>query len=753
MNTKLMTLLAGGALILGGCAQEKGGPSAQDVLTKNDAKINAIIKDMTLEEKIAMLHAKTIMSSGGIPRLGIAEMHYSDCPFGVREEVGDGFRPLGWTTDSATYFPTGSALAATWDFKMAEACGEGIGKEARLRGKDIMLGPAINIQRLPVGGRTYEYFSEDPLLSGDLAVGYVKGMQGAGTAACVKHFALNNQETNRGSVDVIIDERPMMEIYLKPFEKAVVEGGAYSVMTAYNRINGVFCSENPVLNNDILRGEWGFKGMTVSDWGGTRSTVGGALGGLDVQMPGDDYFGQPLLEAVKNGEVPMEVIDDKVRNILRVRFAIEAVPEDKANKGIASTPEGRDAAYQIARKSIVLLKNNGPLLPLNKSGLKKIAVIGRHAEESTAWGGIGAGVKTLYEITPLKGIKAYVGDAAEVVYAPGYNVTKFSLWGISKEKMRDPAELRDEALSAVKDADVVIFVAGTGKFVETEGIDRKDIFLPNGQDELIEAIAKVNPNIVTVIISGGVVDLRRVEKVSPAIVEGWWNGIEGGKALAEALFGEFSPSGKLPFTWPVRLEDSPAYAMGNFPQKQQEGDIFTSQYRKDVDEKEAHGEDDGEAKDYGEAGPPSEDHPIARYTEGMLVGYRWFDTKGTEVMYPFGHGLSYGDFGYSDLKVSKKGGDIVVTFTLSNKGKVAADEVAQVYVSREGSSVEWPAKELKAYSRVSLSAGEKKTVSLTIPSSSLRYWDTASHSWKDDPCKIGVMVGSSSRDIRLKDTI
>jgi len=729
-----------------GCSKKAETTSLQDKLTVNDEKINKIISEMTLEEKVQMLHAKTIMSSEGVPRLGIAEIHYADGPFGVREELGDGFQPLGWEeVDKATYFPTGSALAATWSPELAYEYGKGLGQEARTRGKDMMLGPAINIQRVPVCGRSYEYLSEDPVLAGALAVSYVKGMQDAGTAVCVKHYAMNNQETNRGSVDVITDERTMRELYLKPFEAAVVDGGAMGIMPAYNRINGVFCSENGLLNNQILRDEWGFKGMTVSDWGGTHSTVEAALGGLDVQMPGDNYFGEALLQAVKDGKVPESVIDDKVRDILRVRFAIRAVPDDEANQKVASQKEGQDIAYKVAQNSIVLMKNDGKVLPLDKSKLHKIAVIGKHAEEVTAIGGIGAGVKTLYEISPLEGIRNEVGDAAEVVYAQGYNITRFKSWGYTEYIPRGEKEMTAEALAAAKDADVVIFVAGTGKFVESEGLDRKDIFLPNGQDALLSKIAEVNPNVVTVVISGGVCDLREVVKYSPAIVQGWWNGTEGGHALADVLFGKISPSGKLPFTWPLKLEDSAPYALGLFPQKQESGDLFTTQFRKDVE--------NDDAKDYGEAGPPSDEHTYAYYEDKMLVGYRWYDTKKMDVMYPFGHGLSYTEFQYDNLSAKRSGDKIIVTFDVTNTGSVAGDEVAQLYVHRDGGSVEWPEQELKAFKRVPLAAGAKTQVKFEISSKDLSYWDVETHGWKEDPCSLKLSVGSSSRDIRLEQTL
>lgn len=739
------TILAclAGIAILTSCGSEM---SLQDRLTVNDAKINEIIAQMTLEEKVEMLHSKTNMSSEGVPRLGIQDIKYTDGPFGIREENGDGFRPLGWKLDSATYFPTGSALAATWSKEMARKNGWAMGKEGRLRGKDIILGPAINIQRLPVGGRTYEYLSEDPFLSARLSVEYTLGSQNAGTAVCLKHYALNNQETNRGSVNVIADERTMREIYLKPFEAAVKEGGAMCVMPAYNKVNGYYCSENAHLNNDILRGEWGFKGMTVSDWGGTHSTMGAALGGLCVQMTGDNYFGQALIDSVRNGALDEAVVDAKVREILRLRFAIEAIPEDVANTIMTSQPETQQVAYEIAQKSIVLLKNETGNLPI-ADDVKKIAVIGQNAVLSTAAGGVGAGVKTLYEISPLEGIRERAGEDIEVTYAPGYRSYRMS-WGkpgplgpLDAASPADPAdpELMAEAVALAKDADMVIFFGGTNKSIETEGSDRQNIDLPHGQNDLIKALNEVNPNIVTVIISGGPCDLRVLDQYSPAIVQGWWNGMEGGKALAEVLFGDIAPSGKLPFTFPLKLEDSPAYAMGNFPDENSGGDLFTLMYRLD-----ATGLSREEIQEY-IANLPD---PESRYTEGILVGYRWFDTKEVPVMYAFGHGLSYVDFGYGELKCKTRKDKISVSFALTNEGSMEADEVVQLYVRRPESKVERPYKELKAFDRITLKAGETKTVSLEVPISELAHWDMEKNCWTVEPGKVEILVGSASDDIR-----
>ena len=734
-------------ILAAGCASL----SPQDRLTVNDKKINKIIAQMTLEEKVEMLHSKTNMSSEGVPRLGIQDIKYTDGPFGIREENGDGFRSLGWTLDSATYFPTGSALAATWSKEMAYKNGWAMGKEGRLRGKDIILGPAINIQRLPVGGRTYEYLSEDPVLSARLSVEYTKGSQDAGTAVCLKHYALNNQETDRGSVDVIADERTMREIYLKPFEAAIKEGGAMCVMPAYNKVNGFYCSENAHLNNEILRDEWGFKGMTVSDWGGTHSTMGAALGGLCVQMTGDNYFGQALIDSVRNGALDEAVVDAKVREILRLRFAIDPVPEDVANTIMTSQPETQKIAYEIAQKSIVLLKNEVGNLPIAKD-VKKIAVIGQNAVLTTAAGGIGAGVKTLYEISPLEGIQARAEKAGvEVVYAPGYKNYQMRMgWGRpsagpvnplvanSIDEPADPALLA-EAVALAKDADMVIFFGGTNKSIETEGSDRKNIDLPCGQNEVIKALYEANPNVATVLISGGPTDLRYLEPYSPAIVQGWWNGLEGGTALAEVLFGDIAPSGKLPFTFPLKLEDSPAYATGSFPGEGSGEDLFTLMYRLD-----ATGYTREQIQEYIASLPD----PVSEYREGILVGYRWYDTKDVPVMYAFGHGLSYVEFEYGALTCKQKKDKIQVSFDLKNLGDMEADEVAQLYVKRLDSKVERAEKELEAFERVALKAGETKNVTLEFPLSELAHWDNETNGWVLEPGKIEILVGSASNDIR-----
>jgi beta-glucosidase len=738
--------LLGSILILSGCSQSERN-RVPSKLIEYDAKINDIIKQLTLEEKIAMLHGKHMFTSAGIERLGISDLAYADGPFGIREELQPhSWNPLGLTTDSATFFPTGSALAATWSKELAYAYGKGLAKEARLRGKDMLLGPAINIQRIPTGGRTYEYLSEDPFLSAQLSVGYTQGAQDNGVAVCLKHYALNNQENNRGRVDVIVSPRTMREIYLPPFEAAVKEADAYGVMAAYNKVDGYWCSENDILLNQILRNEWGFKGLVISDWGGVHHTVEAALYGLDVEMPNDRFFGKALLDSVQAGVVPVSVIDDKVRNILRVRLAIEPVPEENANKIMTAQPEQSRIAYDVAAHAIVLLKNSQSLLPIDLNTYKKIAVIGGNALRTQATGGVGAGIKALYEVTPLQGLQAKVGNRAEIIFAQGYK--EFNRWtggrmgpGMSRPSPYTEADpqLLQEAVKVAKDADIVLFVAGNNREVETEGSDRTEITLPSGQDEVIKALAAANPNIVTIVVTGAPVDLNTVEANSSSIVVSWFNGTEGGNALADVLLGNISPSGKLPFTFPVKLEDSPAYALKNYPQTDAVGgDIFVELV---------------ENKNQKEAKKITPNRNTALYTEELLVGYRWFDTKGIAPLYSFGHGLSYTTFEYSGLQTGKEkygsNKSIDVTFELKNTGEREADEVAQLYVHRIGATIEWPLKELKAFERVTLKGGESKTVTLTVPVSKLRYWDESKHQWALEHSEIELLVGSSSSDIRL----
>nr|WP_319997552.1 glycoside hydrolase family 3 C-terminal domain-containing protein [uncultured Draconibacterium sp.] len=746
------------ALLLGACTQESPQTkSFTSSLLQYDEQIDDIISQMTLDEKVNMLHGKYMFVSAGVERLGIADIVYADGPFGIREEMEPkSWAPLGWENDKATFFPTGSALAATWSPELAYAYGTGMAKEARLRGKDVILGPAINIQRIPTGGRTYEYMSEDPFLSSQLAVQYTKGAQDNGAAACLKHYALNNQENNRGTVNVIIGERAMREIYLPPFKAAVQEADAYSVMSAYNKVNGWWCAENDVLLNQILRDEWGFGGFVVSDWNGTHSTVESVKHGLNVEMPDSRYLGEALLDSVKTGAISEEVIDQRVREILRVRLAIDPVPAEEANQIVASQLESQKIAYDVACKSVVLLKNEG-ILPLDLSKKPLIAVIGENAVREMGSGGIGAGVKTLYEVTPLEGLKNKIGDKADIQYTQGYVPVELDYARIfgaksqedidreDKEKAILNKKLNKEAVTLAAKADIVLFIGGDNRAVETEANDRENIFLPSGQDDLIKQLSVVNENIVTVLVSGAPNDLNTVNPLSKALLQSWFNGTEGGNALADILVGNISPSGRLPFTLPIKLEDSPAYTLGNYPQGAKKGDIFVDLVEEK--ESEAHAAD----------GKQEDDPNTAYYSEESLVGYRWFDTKNKPVMYPFGYGLSYTEFAYADLNTTQEsyGTDetISLSFNLSNTGDMTAEEVVQVYVHRINPSVEWPFKELKAFTRVALEPGKSQTVTLDIPVEKLQYWNEEKHAWANDLCDIELLVGTSSGDIRLKKQI
>ncbi len=726
-------ITAMGCLCLTACQTTVTPPTHP--LMQHEDEITQIIASMSLEEKVAMLHGKHMFSSAGIERLGIADIEYADGPFGIREEM----EPHSWnsihlSTDSATFFPTGSALAATWSTEMAYLYGKGMAKEARLRGKDMILGPAINIQRIPTGGRTYEYLSEDPLLSAHLAVQYTLGVQDNDAAVCLKHYALNNQENMRGFVSVEASERAIRELYLPPFQAAVEEANAYGVMAAYNKVDGTWCSENDLLQNKILRDEWGFRGIIISDWGGTHSTVGAAMGGLDVEMPGDQYMGQALLDSVNAGVVPMEVIDAKVRNLLRVRLTVPAVPADEANKEMTSQPMQQNIAYEVASRSITLLKNEGNILPIDPQKVKRIAIIGDNATKTMALGGVGAGVKTLYEITPLKGLQDALKDSGiELLFAPGYNAAMPRRWGREtfdpKAEARKNNQMNQEAIALAKKADMVIFVGGDNREVETEGSDRKDIMLPFGQDDLLQKLSAVNPNIVTVMVAGAPVDLNVVSTTSKGLLYSWFNGSEGGHALADILTGKVSPSGHLPFTLPIKLEDSPAYAMGNYPQKEEDnaGDVFVDLVNKDNFR--------------------AQRKATAEYSEGLLVGYRWFVTKEQPTMYPFGYGLSYAHFDYGELTTSVDKEAITVTFDLTNRGTIKAEEVAQCYIGRPDSQIERPSYELKAFDRIALEPGETKQVTLTIPLDKLRHWDVQTHSRQLEKGRVQIHVGKSSAEL------
>lgn len=681
-----------------------------------DTKIDAIVKKLTLEEKVKMLHADSKFGSAGVERLGIPGLMTDDGPLGVREDVKENWSSANLTTDSATFFPNGSALAATWNPSLAYRYGHDIGEEARARKKYIILAPAFNICRTPLCGRTYEYYSEDPFLNSRLAVQSVEGIQSQNIAACVKHYAVNNQEVERGRVNVEVDERTLQEIYLPAFKATVTEAKAWTIMSAYNKFRGVYCSENGYLLNDLLRKQWGFKGIVISDWGGTHSTVAAANNGLDLEMgsfgPYDKYYlANPLLDSVKAGKVNLKTIDEKVHRILWVMYHTSMSTNPPA--GRINTPQHVSTAYDIAAESIVLLKNDKQLLPLNASRIKTIAVIGENANRTFHLGGFGAGVKVRYEITALAGLKNRLGNGVKITYAQGYKgVYKPERRNAANEPEKQDTTLLNEAVANAKSAEMALVFIGGNREYESEGHDRKDLSLPFHEQELVDAVTAANPNTIVVCVGGAPYDLGKIKKNSHTIVWSWYNGLENGNALADVLTGKVNPSGRMPFTFPVELKDSPAHALNAYP-----GENLNVEYK-----------------------------------EGLLVGYRWFDTKKIEPMYCFGYGLSYTDYQYQSIQIAKKNyrtsESITAIVKVKNTGKYAGKETVQLYISKANSMVERPAKELKAFKKVMIKPGETVSVALSIPVKDLAYYDVKTSAWKVEPGKYTLLAGASSKDIK-----
>ena len=707
------------------------------VYTDETKPINERVEDallrMTLEEKVAMCHAQSKFSSPGVPRLGIPEIWTSDGPHGIRAEVlWDEWQQARWTNDSCMAFPALTCLAATWNKEMSLLYGKSIGEEARYREKDVLLGPGVNIYRTPLNGRNFEYMGEDPFLTSKMVVPYIKGVQQNGVAACVKHFALNNQETDRGHVNVTVDDRALYEIYLPAFKAAVVEGEAWAVMGSYNRYKGIHCCHNPYLLNDILRNEWGFKGVVISDWGGAHDTRQAIANGLDMEFGThtdglgtgasnayDNYYlAKPYLDLIKKGEVSTKELDEKVRRILRLDF-LTAMNRNKPSGALCSD-EHALAAREIAEEGIVLLQNKNSLLPIDLAKTKRIAVIGENAIKVMTIGGGSSSLKAKYEISPLDGLKKRIGSQAEVVFARGYvGAPEGHYDGVvarqDLEEKRSAEELSAEACAVAKSADYVIFVGGLNKsyYQDCEGSDRKSLELPYNQDQLIRELLNVNKNLVVVNISGNAVAMPWVNEV-PAIVQGWYLGSETGNALAAVLLGDVNPSGKLPFTFPVKLEDSPAHAMGDYPGT------------------------DGEES----------------YKESIWVGYRWFDIKNIKPLFSFGHGLSYTTFEYGKVTADKKemtpDNQMTFTITVKNRGSRKGAETVQLYIRDLKSSLPRPAKELKGFEKVSLQPGETKIVSFTVDKSALSFFDAGKHAWVAEPGEFEALVGASSTDIKSK---
>ena len=722
------------ALVLPLGAQQK--PVYLDETKGLEERVEDALGRLTLEEKVALLHAQSKFSSAGVARLGIPEIWTTDGPHGIRPEVlWDKWEQAGWTNDSCVAFPALTCLAATWNPDMAQLYGRSIGEEARYRNKAVLLGPGVNIYRTPLNGRNFEYMGEDPYLASRMVVPYVQGVQQNGVAACVKHFALNNQEINRSTLDVVVDDRALYEIYLPAFKAAVQEGKAWAIMGSYNLYKGQHCCHNKYLLKDILKGEWGFDGVVISDWGGTHDTEQAIANGLDLEFGTwtnglssgarnayDNYYlAQPYLQRLKDGRASMDELDDKVRRVLRLAF--RTVMNAGRPWGSMRSPEHYAAARQIGEEGIVLLQNKHSVLPVDLTRIRKIAVIGENALKMMTVGGGSSSLKAQHEISPLEGIRRRVGDKAEVIYARGYVGDETGEYngvvtGQNLKETRSAAELKAEAVKVASEADCVIFIGGLNKSdgQDCENTDRKDLSLPYGQDELIEALAGANANLIVVNISGNAVAMPWAGKVA-AIVQGWYLGSEAGTSLAAVLMGDVNPSGKLPFTFPARLEDVPAHSLGQY------------------------------------SAVRSKDVTTVQYNEGIFVGYRWTDRqKKVQPLFSFGHGLSYTTFEYGkpvvDKREMKADEQLTVTVPVKNTGSREGKEVVQLYIRDKKSSVERPVKELKGFCKVSLKPGEEKEVSFTIDRSALSYFDAGSHQWMAEPGAFEAIVAASATDIR-----
>lgn len=695
-----------------------------------EERVEDALSRMTLEEKVRMCHAQSKFSSAGVPRLGIPEIRMSDGPHGVRAEINwNDWGYSNWTNDSITAFPALTALAATWNPEMSAIYGKSIGEEARYRDKNVMLGPGVNIYRTPLNGRNFEYMGEDPYLSGEMVVPYIQELQKNGVAACVKHFALNNQERWRGSINVVLSDRALYEIYLPAFKKAVVDGGAWSIMGAYNQVWDEHCCHNSRLLNDILRGEWGFDGAVITDWGGAHDTKQAALNGLDIEMgtwtngltsesksPYSDYYlANPYLNMIRSGEVPESTVDDKARNILRLIFRTAMNPDRPF--GSATSPEHYAVAKRIGDEAIVLLKNNG-ILPLDPAKYKKVLVVGENAVRFLNEGGGSSELKVKDMFTPLDAIRNTYGNG--VTYAEGYRSGRAMYEREDRITQNTLDSLRNQAVAMAKDADAVIYIGGLNKnaFQDCESTDRREYNLPWGQDKIIEELVAVNPNLIVANVTGNAYAMPWLDKV-PAVIQSWYLGTMIGPSMADVISGKTNPSGKLPFSFPKRLEDNGAHSFGaeSYPGIEREGKS-----------------------------------PQQQYLEDILVGYRWHDTKKIPAMFPFGHGLSYTTFEYDKASLSSNmmEGDksITVSVPVTNIGKVAGKEVVQLYIADEKSSLPRPLKELKGFKKVELNPSQTEVVKFEITPDDLKFFDDKAHEWIAEPGKFKVYIGSSSTDIK-----
>ena len=725
-----------------------GTASAQLPLYLDETKpIEQRVEDalgrMTLDEKIAVIHAQSKFSAPGVKRLGIPDMWTDDGPHGVRPDVlWDEWVQAGQTNDSCVAFPALTCLAATWNPLMARLYGESLGEEALYRDKDMILGPGVNILRTPLNGRNFEYMGEDPFLASRMVVPYVQGLQSKGVSACVKHYALNNDETYRHQVNVKVSDRALHEIYLPAFRAAVQQGGAWALMGAYNLYNGQHNCHNQILLNDILKRDWAFDGVVVSDWGGTHNMDEAVRNGLDMEFGTwtdgltmgatnayDNYYlALSYKKAIQDGTYTQKELDEKVRRVLRLHF--RTTMNRQRPYGSLCSDAHYDAARQIAEEGIVLLKNDNRLLPINARNAARILVVGENAIKPMTVGGGSSSLKVQREISPLEGLRrifirespdckldfarGYVGDTTSF-----YNNVKMN---VDLTEYRQPQELIAEAVEKARQADYVVVFGGLNKssHQDCEGFDREEYGLPYGQNELIEALAKVNDRLIFVNISGNPVAMPWRSRVA-AIVQGWYIGSEAGNALADVLVGKANPSGKLPFTWYDALDDCAAHALKTYP------GTWRTDDSKIIDEE---------------------------YKEGIYVGYRWTDRQKKRPAFAFGHGLSYTTFNLSKAVVDRKemtlGDSIAFTVSVKNTGSVAGAEVVQLYVSDKKASVDRPLKELKAFRKVFLQPGESREVKLSIGSDALSFYDEATGSWKAEPGQFEALIGTASDRISSK---
>lgn len=696
-----------------------------------ELRVKDALSRMTLEEKTRLSYAQGKFSSPGCPRLGIPELWMSDGPHGVRGEIHwNEWGYAGWTNDSCTAFPALTCLAASWNQELAGKYGKAIGEEALYRKKDVLLGPGVNIYRTPLNGRNFEYLGEDPYLAAEMCVPYIKGVQENGVAACIKHFALNNQELWRGHIDVQVSERALREIYLPAFRAAVEKGHVWSIMGAYNKVRGTHATHHEMLNNKILKGEWNFDGCVISDWGATHDTYEAAMYGLDIEMGSytdglvaesefgyDDYYlGKKYRKMIKEAKIPMEVVDEKAARVLRLIFRTSM--NRQRGFGAMNSEEHENVAYEIATEGIVLLKNDKAtnkkqLLPVNAEQCNKILIVGDNATRNLTQGGGSSELKAKKVISPLDAFRKRFKD--KIIYSQGYTAGENTYGEHSKILQVTADSLRNDAVQKAKDADIVIFIGGLNKNYQqdSEGGDRISYGLPYGQNELIDELYKVNKNVVVVIVSGNAVEMPWVDRV-PSIVQSWYLGSIGGEALADVLTGKVTPSGKLPFSYPKKLEDCPAHYYGNMSYP---GDSISQEYKEDI-----------------------------------LVGYRWYDTKKVKPLFPFGYGMSYTSFDYGKLQVSQKSisenDTLQISLTVKNSGHVDGKEIVQLYIGDEKCSVLRPVKELKEFAKVELKAGEEKQISFYIDADDLKFYDDKRNEWVVEPGKFKAYVGASSADIR-----